>query len=224
LNSEVLIINITFKTNRFQIKLFNIVGVTFLNTTFYLAFIFLTHKATFDFAWVFTRLKWVYDQLELLHPRTLVTDQEPGLLPALKEVLPEASQFLCTWHIDNDVEVYVRKTFTEYYDRDRETPNNKIAHVVKTILAAFMAHWKTLIYVLSEQAFDEAWENLENIYIERFPKVITYCGGMRVVWLQEPRLQCGESKAGQQAHNNRQDNRQDNRRATTKQTTQICQI
>jgi hypothetical protein len=140
LNSEILIINITFKTNKFQMKLFNIVGITLLNTTFYLAFMFLTHKATPDFAWVFTRLKWVYDQLELPHPRTFVTDQEPGLLPALKEMLPEASQLLCTWHIDNDVKIYVRKTFTEYYNRDRETPNDKIAHVVKTMLAAFMAH------------------------------------------------------------------------------------
>lgn len=57
LNSEILIMDITFKTNRFQMKLFNIVGVTLLNTTFYLAFVFLTHKATPNFAWVFTRLK-----------------------------------------------------------------------------------------------------------------------------------------------------------------------
>jgi hypothetical protein len=57
LNSEILIMDITFKTNRFQMKLFNIVGITLLNITFYLAFIFLTHKATPDFAWVFTRLK-----------------------------------------------------------------------------------------------------------------------------------------------------------------------
>jgi hypothetical protein len=144
LNSEVLIMDITFKTNRFQMKLFNIVGITLFNIIFYLAFVFLTHKAAPDFEWVFTHLKLVYDQLEIRHPQTLVTDQEPGLLPALQSVFPEASQLLCTWHIDKDVEVYVRKTFTEYYKRDRETPIDEVVYVVKTKFAEFMAHWKTV--------------------------------------------------------------------------------
>jgi MULE transposase domain len=56
LNSEILIMDIIFKTNKFQMKLFNIVGVTFFNITFYLVFVFLTHKAIFNFEWVFTRL------------------------------------------------------------------------------------------------------------------------------------------------------------------------
>jgi hypothetical protein len=86
----------------------------------------------------------------------------------------EISQFLCTWYIDNDVKVYVRKTFIEYYDRDRETFNDEVAYVVKMKLATFMAYWKIFMYALSEQAFDEAWKNLENTYIELFLKVITY--------------------------------------------------
>jgi hypothetical protein len=180
--------DITFKTNRFQIKLFNIVGITFLNITFYLAFMFLTHKATPDFAWVFTRLKWVYDQLELPHPRTLVTDQKPGLLPALKKcslrprnssvrgisittwrctyARPLQSTMICwstssPWHVTWPIYGLAAPINTIcvqllHHDRDRETPNDEVAHVVKTILAAFMAHWKTLMYALSEQAFDEA--------------------------------------------------------------------
>ena len=48
-NFEVLLMDMTFKINRFQVKLFNIMGVTLLNTTFHLAFVFLTHKETADF-------------------------------------------------------------------------------------------------------------------------------------------------------------------------------
>jgi hypothetical protein len=140
INFEVLLMDITFKTNRFQVKLFNIVGVTLLNTTFHLAFVFLTHKETADFTWTFTRLKKIYDELELTYPTTLINDMEPGLLSALRKIFPTSAQLLCQWHINENVKAYARFRFNEKEKFNRNTPREEISRVIKNKVKEFMGH------------------------------------------------------------------------------------
>jgi hypothetical protein len=52
LNYEVLIMDCAFKTNKFRLSLFNIVGYILLNISSYLAFVFTNSRTAETFTWV----------------------------------------------------------------------------------------------------------------------------------------------------------------------------
>lgn len=174
LNFEVLIMDCTFQTNRFRMPLFNIVGSTLLNTTFYVAFVLTSSRTAEAFTWVLERLREVYTELELDLPKTIVTDKEGGLVTPIREVFPEAIHLFCIWHINEDVTAWVKIKLTAAEELNRDTPPEEVATVVQGKLNEFLAYWNPVVKALTEAAFDEAWETLTTIYVETFPAVITY--------------------------------------------------
>jgi hypothetical protein len=164
----------TFKTNRFRLSLFNIVGTTLLNTTFFVAFVLTNSRAAEAFIWVFEKLREVYRELELDLPRTLVTDLEGGLVTPIREVFPEASHLLCIWYINEDVKAWVLARLTAMEELNRDTSPEEIHITVQGKLNEFLMHWNPVINALTEAAFDEAWKILITTYVETFPAVIVY--------------------------------------------------
>jgi hypothetical protein len=75
-NSEVLITDVTYKTNRFNMPLLNIVGMALNNMSFFAASVFLSGEIDIDFEWAFKQLKEVYDVYDLLYPRVILTDAD----------------------------------------------------------------------------------------------------------------------------------------------------
>jgi hypothetical protein len=174
LNPEVLIMDATFKTNRFRLPLFNIVGTTLLNTTFFAAFVLTNSRAAEAFTWIFEKLREVYRELELDPPCTLVTDLEGGFVTPIREVFPEASHLLCVWHINEDVKAWALTRLTAMEELNRDTPPEKVSTVVQGKLNDFLAHWSPVMNAPTEAAFDEAWEILTTAYEKTFPAVIVY--------------------------------------------------
>jgi hypothetical protein len=103
INSEVPIMDCTYKTNRFKLPLLVISGVTALNTSFYIAFAFMLHETTTDYTWVLEQLKAVYRRLNLPDPEVNITDRDSGLILASHQVFPATRHILCIWHIDKNV-------------------------------------------------------------------------------------------------------------------------
>jgi hypothetical protein len=75
-NSEVLIADVTYKTNRFNMPLLNIVGMALNNMSFFAASVFFSGEIDADFEWAFKQLKKVYDVHGLLYPRVIFTDAD----------------------------------------------------------------------------------------------------------------------------------------------------
>ena len=48
---EVLLLNCTYKTNKYSILLLNIIGVNAIQRSFYIAFAFLSREIEADYAW-----------------------------------------------------------------------------------------------------------------------------------------------------------------------------
>ena len=55
--SEVLLMDCTYKTNRFNMPLLNIMGSTGLNTSFFIGFAFLSSEMDKDYIWALNALK-----------------------------------------------------------------------------------------------------------------------------------------------------------------------
>lgn len=96
---EVLLLDCTYKTNRFKMPLLNIVGFTALNTTFYLSFVFLKGEQEDDYVWALQQLK----NKTSISPKVMITDWELALMNAIKTVFPNAQHLLCQWHIQKNI-------------------------------------------------------------------------------------------------------------------------
>ena len=94
-HAEVLVMDSTYKTNRFRLPLFNICGSTFSNTSFSVASAFLSSEDTESFQLVLARLQEVYETLELPPPMTFVTDADSALIAAIGPLYLKASYLLC---------------------------------------------------------------------------------------------------------------------------------
>jgi hypothetical protein len=72
-NYEVLVLDSTYKTNRFKLPLVNIVGITLINRLFF-AGRFVKSEKVEDYVYVFESIKELYDVKKLPYPHTFITD------------------------------------------------------------------------------------------------------------------------------------------------------
>ncbi|XP_038680255.1 protein FAR1-RELATED SEQUENCE 4-like [Tripterygium wilfordii] len=89
----VLLMDSTYKTNRFRMPLFEIVGVTSTEKTFSVAFVLLQSENEDNYTWALSCLRSMIDQCLL--PRVILTDRELALMKAIACVFPEATALLC---------------------------------------------------------------------------------------------------------------------------------
>jgi hypothetical protein len=75
-NSEVFIINVTYKINRFNMPLLNIVGMISNNMSFFAASVFLFSEIDTNFEWAFKQLKKVYDVHDLPYPKVILINAD----------------------------------------------------------------------------------------------------------------------------------------------------
>ncbi len=76
INYEILIMNCTYKTNRYKMSLMIISDQIALHKNFYVVFCFMTKKKQNDYVWVLQQLKHFYHQLKLLDLIVFITDMK----------------------------------------------------------------------------------------------------------------------------------------------------
>jgi hypothetical protein len=90
---EVVLADCTYKSNRFHLPLLAFVGVTVLNTSFYIAFAFLSKEEIGDYEWALLQLQKLYQNM--LSPRdgpdVIITDCDTGLIAACQRVIPSTN-------------------------------------------------------------------------------------------------------------------------------------
>ena len=140
LNYEVMLMDCTYKTNTYCMPLCIISGVIALNTTFYIAFCFLSEETTEDYGWLLERLKELYILLDILDLTVVVTDAETSLIAAIPIVFIGIKYLLCIWHINKNIVVHCKK----WYQHDEDWKE-------------FYAAWQTVLYSDTVQKFEENW-------------------------------------------------------------------
>jgi MULE transposase domain len=95
---DMLLLDCTYKTNKFKIPLLNIVGTTCLGENFYVAFAFLAKEEKEDYTWALEQLRGIFENPNQL--KVTITDCERALLNGLRTVFPTSERLLCIWHIE----------------------------------------------------------------------------------------------------------------------------
>ncbi|XP_058181178.1 PKS-NRPS hybrid synthetase cheA-like [Rhododendron vialii] len=108
---RVLMMDCTYKTNRYRFPLLQIVGVTCTELTFNVAFAFIECEKEENYTWVLEKLKGMMDADAL--SVVIVTDRELALMNAIRSVFPHATNLLCRFHISKNVLAKCRKMFDD---------------------------------------------------------------------------------------------------------------
>ncbi|KAG5517280.1 hypothetical protein RHGRI_037885 [Rhododendron griersonianum] len=108
---RVLMMDCTYKTNRYRFPLLQIVGVTCTELTFNVAFAFIECEKEENYTWVLEKLKGMMDADTL--PVVIVTDRELALMNAIISVFPHATNLLCRFHISKNVLAKCMKMFDD---------------------------------------------------------------------------------------------------------------
>jgi len=171
-NPEILIMDCTYKTNKYRMPLLTICGITSLGTTFIVGFAFIEKETTKYYDWVLYQLNRLYTCLELPRPRVIATDRDLALIEAIDSRFPThpttysegTRHVLCLWHLHRNV-----------------AKNCKASFVTDKEWEAFLAAWHAVIYASTHADFKAAWIQLVTDYYESYREDVDYTA---TTWLE----------------------------------------
>lgn len=132
-NPDILLMDCTYRTNKYRLPLLHILGCTNLQTFFSAGFCFLRNETKQDYFWaVSTFMK----KTNVPAPHVFISDQDEALKSAVKELLPTVPQLLCVWHINKNVQ-----TKAQHVWRDADATNKFEKTVISEKRAKFLAEW-----------------------------------------------------------------------------------
>ncbi|KAF0726869.1 hypothetical protein Ae201684P_010581 [Aphanomyces euteiches] len=123
-NYDIIMMDCTYKTNKFGMPLLNFIGVSGMNTTLHLAHCFMAGESTDDYTWALTTLKECLSSHAILSPSVILVDRDLALLNALDTSFPNVPALLCLWHVVKAVETHARRTFQKVPDISRTNSND----------------------------------------------------------------------------------------------------
>ncbi|MBW0543982.1 hypothetical protein O181_083697 [Austropuccinia psidii MF-1] len=101
---HVILMNCTYKTNKYKIPLFHIVGFSSTSKTFSGAFFLMKNETEPSYTWVLNQyIEKVLNNTNLVPPTFIVIDRDLALKNSLKKLFPYSKVMLCIWHINEDV-------------------------------------------------------------------------------------------------------------------------
>ncbi|XP_012842287.1 PREDICTED: uncharacterized protein LOC105962517 [Erythranthe guttata] len=151
----VILMDCTYKTNRYEMPLLEIIGVTPVGRNFTIAVAFMSREDEDTYAWT---LRCLRDILPIgIEPEVILTDRDLGLLKALSKVFPHSHHMLCLYHINRNVEANASKFLG----------NTKLG------VLFWRTVWAKLIESGTEEEYECNYREIVSLY-GQYPKLITY--------------------------------------------------
>jgi len=124
-NFDVLLLDCTYKTNKFNMPLLNVVGISGNNKTIHVAQVFLRTEKKENYEWALAQIHKMMQDNNIDPPQVFFTDREEALLNALEQVFPRVPALLCLWHVIKRVETHARvHSFKPVFDSETSRPRD----------------------------------------------------------------------------------------------------
>ena len=142
----------TYKTNRFNMPLFNICGATSTRKTFQVAAVFLNGETTQHYSWALEILDDLIDECKINRPQSSITDRALALLNALVScpTTSAAAPIFCRWHVNMNVLAKCKRFFPPKARFNTTTQDMERA----PLFAAFLKDWNSLIDSITEEEYE----------------------------------------------------------------------
>jgi hypothetical protein len=141
-NYEILIMNCTYKTNRYKLSLLIISEQTAMHINFYVVFCFMQREIIADYIWVLQQLRALYVKLKLSDSTMIVTNMKRDLITFIDFIFVDVNHLLCLWHINNNVVINCKRHFNTKEEWD-----------------VFFSDWKSVSMKEETRFFDWLIEN-----------------------------------------------------------------
>ncbi|KAL8476987.1 hypothetical protein ACS0TY_029330 [Phlomoides rotata] len=152
---KVLLMDCTYKTNRYRMPLLEIVGMTPTDLTFGVACAYMNAEREDNYTWALSTLSSL--MVDLCLPNLIITDRELALMKAVKSIFPTANHTLCRWHINRNIMATCKKEIPT-----KEHWNN------------FYSSWCDIGKADEESRFNELLRRFVEDYSEKYPKAVKY--------------------------------------------------
>src|SRR3954447_10747566 len=172
---EVLLMDCTYKTNRFRMPLLDILGSTGLGTTFYAAFVFLPGETEEDYKEALKMLNGVLEKRGIRRPVVIVTDRDKGLMNGIEHTFPATENLLCLWHINKNVLAHGQQCQVFKAKTEEEE--------------GFLKLWNQLVAAPSAELYNSRLSALRMAY-QQFPKFLHYLDKTWLTDYKERFVQC----------------------------------
>ena len=100
--STVLVLDSTYKTNKYRLPLLEFVGNTSTMKTFSIAFAYMMSVRQDNITWALERSRELLHSKDL-YPKVVVTDRNNALINVVETVFSNAATLLCSYHIGQNV-------------------------------------------------------------------------------------------------------------------------
>lgn len=129
--------------------LLNVCGKTELNTTFNIAFCFLSGETEADFVWAFEALQnLVYrpcnkgrEEASVIGPLVAIADRDTAQRKAWRRVFPGVPIHACIWHVEKNVLEYCQRNI--WHERGCDD------------LDVFLGEWRAVMYAKTMLDFEK---------------------------------------------------------------------
>jgi alpha-glucosidase len=154
----VLLMDSTYKTNKYKMPLFEIVGVTSTEKNFNVGFAFLTNEKEENFIWALETCKSLFKGVM---PKVIVTDRDKSLMNAVETVFPNSTALVCRFHVYKNVRAKFKSLC-----RAKDQKMDELLNTLKF-------QWEAVVESTTEEAFTEAVVEFKRVFA-RFPKFLQY--------------------------------------------------
>lgn len=164
---DILILDCTYKTNKYKMPLLDIVGVDACQRSFCIAFAFLSGEEEKDYIWALDRLRSMYEACGARLPSVILTDRCLACMNAVSHCFPTAVSLLCLWHANKAVLRYCQSSFMLHNDAAQEPQGPQE-------WKDFYGNWHELVASKNEETFEERLQQLKERYASAHAREVAY--------------------------------------------------
>jgi MULE transposase domain len=185
-NNEVVIVDATYKTNKFKMPLVNFVGVTPNNKNFLIGTAFLPAETVGDYKFAFGSLGALYESVQQLYPNidtmapaTILGDGDAQQIAGMEAIYPDTQYRLCIWHVNGNIQAKLlpkikREFDLKYGNSDLESRDKERREYIGKTWETFKQKWISALQADSQATWISNWKKFQDEYESRFPSVIGY--------------------------------------------------
>lgn len=171
---SLVIIDSTYKTNKFNFPMLSIIGQSPLGNNFFIGGAFLQKEDIESFTWVMNHFRQLYHPLNIDHPQTIITDADPALIAARSIAFPDTAHILCRWHINKDIEAKFMELARDSLINDRGMARGEASTRARN---AWHQEIRSKVHELlnsrSADQFYDLWNTFQHDY-RTYPDIIQY--------------------------------------------------
>lgn len=155
---DILMADCTYRTNRFNMPLLHLLGVTATNDHFSAAWVVMSDELESSYHWALEQFHaYVCAPIDRT-PNIFGSDNETALKNAAHAVWPQTPQYLCYWHVQKNVLTALQKYFRRVNGHTEMTPSD-----IK-LRDGFQAAVDKMNWATNEEEYERLWGVLQQKY------------------------------------------------------------